>query len=332
VGILVQISALASPLPFGPTPNIYYTAGYSIIPGTSNAFVSQLNPTGGLLYTTSLAALEYPSFGVSASGIAVDASGNAYATGITDSGFPVTPGAFQTGFGGGVYGGPWDAFVAKISPADAPGIAVSPGSLNFGVETVGVTSPSQPVALLDTGSQPLDITSIVASGDFAVQTQGCLGTLGPAGSCYFNVTFTPTATGARTGTVTITDNAAGSPHQLPLTGTGGIPAVSLTPPSLTFAPQLVGTSSPAQPVRLTNSGDGPLSITSIVASEDFAQSNTSCLTLPINPGLGCIIYVTFASTAAGTPPGPSALPTTQQAAPTRFGSRAQVLSAREPSV
>ena len=45
-------------------------------------------------------------------------------------------------------------------------------------------------------------------------------TLAATGTCTINVTFTPTATGARTGTLTVSDNAAGSPQSIPLTGTG----------------------------------------------------------------------------------------------------------------
>ncbi len=117
-------------------------------------------------------------------------------------------------------------------------------------------------------------------------------------SCTLNVTFTPTATGTRTGAITITDNAAGSPHKLPLTGTGGVPVVTLTPASLTFASQAVGTTSPAQPATLKNTGSGPLSITSIAVSGDFAQTN-NCGS-KVNPGASCTLNVTFKPTATGT--------------------------------
>ncbi len=109
------------------------------------------------------------------------------------------------------------------------------------------------------------ITSIVASGDFA-QTNDCPDSVRPGGFCTLSVTFTPTAAGKRTGAVTITDDAAGSPHKILLTGTGGAPAVTLTPASLTFASQAVGTTSPAQPATLKNTGSGPLRITSIATS------------------------------------------------------------------
>ena len=257
--------------------------------GNGDAFISKLNAAGSaLLYSTYLGG-SGDDFGGS---LGVDASGNVYVTGSTGSSdFPATPGAFQITLGGSE-----DAFVAKISPADAPGLALGPGQLTF-VEAVGTTSAPQTATLLDAGSQPLSITSIVASGDFA-QTNDC-GSSVPAGtSCTITVTFTPTATGILTGAITITDNAAGSPHQLPLTGTGGIPAVSLTPASLTFGPQAVGTTSPAQPATLKNTGSGPLSITSIAAVGDFAQTNNCGRT--VQAGAACTFNVTFTPTATGT--------------------------------
>src|SRR5262249_6686896 len=83
--------------------------------GGLDAFVTKLNATGtALVYSTYLGG----SGNNQGSGIAVDASGNAYVTGSTfSSNFPVTSGAFQTAFGGG--GGPSaprdDAFVAKLN-------------------------------------------------------------------------------------------------------------------------------------------------------------------------------------------------------------------------
>jgi Beta-propeller repeat len=79
--------------------------------GSSDAFVAKLNPTGsGLVYSTYLGgggnAFEY------SSGVAVDAVGNAYVTGFTQStNFPTTAGAFQT-----AAGGDGDAFVTKLNP------------------------------------------------------------------------------------------------------------------------------------------------------------------------------------------------------------------------
>jgi phospholipase C len=67
--------------------------------------------------------------------------------------------------------------------------------------------------------------------------------------------------------------------------------VQLSPTSLTFANQTVGTFSAPQPVNLTNIGNAPLNISSISTNGDFEQTN-NC-TSPIAPGDGCIINVTF---------------------------------------
>src|SRR5208283_4936851 len=74
--------------------------------GWGPVFVDKINATGSALVYSA-----YPGASV-ASGIAVDAAGNAYITGWTGAGFPTTPGAFQTAYGGGTF----DAFVAKLNP------------------------------------------------------------------------------------------------------------------------------------------------------------------------------------------------------------------------
>ena len=156
-------------------------------------------------------------------------------------------------------------------------------------------------ALLGAGTLPLSVTSVVASGDFA-QSNTCASAVQPSVPCTITVTFKPTAMGTRSGSVTVTDNAPGSPHELVLTGTGGpTPLVSLTPASLTFAAQAVGTSSPAQPATLKNTGSGPLGITSIATVGDFAQTNNCRGT--VNPGASCTLSVTFTPTAHGTSAG-----------------------------
>jgi hypothetical protein len=85
------------------------------------------------------------------------------------------------------------------------------------------------------------------------------------------------------------------PH--PLAG-GGTPVVSISPSSLTFAPQIFGTTSASQPFTLSNVGTGTLTISSISVSGDFAQTNTCGATLAASAS--CTINVTFTPTAAGT--------------------------------
>jgi hypothetical protein len=78
----------------------------------------------------------------------------------------------------------------------------------------------------------LTITSGAASGDFA-ETNSCPASMAPAGTCTINVTFTPTATGTRTGSLTIKDNATGSPQTVTLGGAGSDFSLGVSPASNT---------------------------------------------------------------------------------------------------
>jgi Beta-propeller repeat/Abnormal spindle-like microcephaly-assoc'd, ASPM-SPD-2-Hydin len=226
-------------------------------------------------------------------GIAVDSSGNIYVGGQTfATDFPVTSAAFQDTLAGNA-----NAFVMKIGPGAAPSVSVSPVSLQFAQESLGGTSSPQTAILRNMGSSPLSISSTTISGDFA-ETDTCENSVPAASSCTFSVTFTPTAAGPRSGSILIQDNAAGSPHVISLSGNGPGPIVVLTPASLMFSAQQLGTSSTAQVVTLANSGNVALSINSIQAGGDFAQTNTCPATLAASAS--CTISVIFTPTVSGT--------------------------------
>ncbi len=180
----------------------------------------------------------------------------------------------------------------------APTASLSPTSLTFATQNVGTTSAAQTITLTNGGTAALAITSIAASGDYA-QTNTCGTSLAASANCSISVTFTPTAAGTRTGTVTVTDNAAGSPQTANLTGTGAAvgPSAALSPTSLTFASQTVGTTSAAQAITLSNGGTAALTITSIAATGDYAQTNNCGTSLAA--GANCSISVTFTPTTTG---------------------------------
>jgi len=97
-------------------------------------------------------------------------------------------------------------------------------SLTFAAQAIGTTSAAQPVTITNSGTASLFINGLAIGGadplDFN-QDGACAGlTLAPGTSCSVSVVFNPTASGTRTAAFNVTDNAAGSPQSVPLTGTG----------------------------------------------------------------------------------------------------------------
>lgn len=108
-------------------------------------------------------------------------------------------------------------------PYPAPGASLSPTSLTFSDQNIGATSAAQTVTLTNNGSLTLSIASIALGGanpgDFA-QTSTCGSSLAASASCTISVNFTPTASGTRSATLTITDNAPNGSQSVTLSGTG----------------------------------------------------------------------------------------------------------------
>jgi len=112
-----------------------------------------------------------------------------------------------SGCGGGSLGG-------------SPKVALSPTSLTFDGEEVGTPSPAQIITLRNSGTGTLSNVSIRAAGPNFAETSTCGSTLTAGANCIISVTFVPGTTGDLTGTLSVTDNAPGSPQNLLLSGTG----------------------------------------------------------------------------------------------------------------
>jgi hypothetical protein len=160
-------------------------------------------------------------------------------------------------------------FASSTSPAlqqlvQGAAVSLSPTSVNFGDQTVGIASAAQMVTLKNTGSINLTITSLQVtganSGDFKIGT--CPSSLAPNASCQISVTFTPAAAGTRNASLSVADNAAGSPQSVPLTGVGSTTpnyTLSANPASATVNP---GTAANYVITLATSNGyDGAVTIT-----------------------------------------------------------------------
>jgi hypothetical protein len=202
----------------------------------------------------------------------------------------------------------------------SPTATLLPASLNFGSINVGTLSAALSSTLTDTSATTaLAITNASITGtnasDFALAagtTCPTSGNLNPLATCIYSITFNPGATGARSATLTVTDNATGGSQTVALSGTGtsggGTTTATLVPASMSFGTVSIGTTSPSKTSVLTNTGATvSLSISSITltgtAASDYSFAQSTCP----NPGsvapLGaCNVVVTFTPSASGSRP------------------------------
>jgi len=180
----------------------------------------------------------------------------------------------------------------------SPSLVVAPANLGFQAQTLKMPSAASLVTLSNPGTTAAQISAVSVvgpnNGDF-LQTNNCPGTLNPGGGCQVNVVFQPLAGGARTASLSFVDSAAGSPQLVTLSGTGLVPAVTLSPGSLNFPLQLAGTSSAAATSTLLNAGNGGLVISSLSLSGANATefSTTQNCGAILAPGASCSVSVVF---------------------------------------
>lgn len=192
-------------------------------------------------------------------------------------------------------------FLNQTTPlGNSSPIQFAPPSLAFPPLTIGKTSIVRTITLnYVSGTGLLNVSNVSVSGDFALAKNNCPTKLAAGGSCTFSLTFTPTATGTRAGTLTVTDNQTGSPHALTLTGTGKDPAITFSPEKFGFPPQLLGSTSLSKIVKVTNTGIGDLIIASVLPSGNFATTSDTCTGATVPQGKSCKLGVSFAPSVAG---------------------------------
>ena len=200
----------------------------------------------------------------------------------------------------GTYGrGVWEVpLVTAVSPA-APAITLNPTALIFANQQVATQSATQTITVTNSGNAALTVTSVVTSGDF-VESNTCTAiAVGPMASCSVTVKFAPVATGSRSGLLTVYGNVAGGQATATLSGVGTAPAaIVLTPTSLDFGSTMVGTTSTAQNVTVSNTGGTSAAIQSVGAAGSFAISANSCGS-SLAPGTGCTVVVEFVPKQSG---------------------------------
>jgi VCBS repeat protein/ASPM-SPD-2-Hydin domain-containing protein/FG-GAP repeat protein len=173
--------------------------------------------------------------------------------------------------------------------------------LKFPSQLVGTTSASQTVTLTNTATTTLTISSITETSKQFNMTTTCGSSVAPGGNCSFTVSFQPQSKGGQSGIISIRDSASTKPQVIELTGVGTV--VTVSPSTLNFGSQKVGTKSKPQAVIVTNHGSTVLNFTSIQISDNFEFTQTNNCGTQIAAGASCKIAVTFAPFQKGTESG-----------------------------
>jgi len=300
VGAAYVVGAIGDPADFQPFL-LQSIQGYPPSdPGQTNVAL-KFGPSGALQWSTFLGTNHYTSI-PSQSKIAVDGTGAAYV--VAYSSLPPTPDSLGPRSPNPGAGRPSDSsggdFLLKIAPSlGAPVPIISPLQVSFASQNVGTSSTATGVQVGNFGDAPVS-PGVSITGDFS-ETDNCSAAVPGGQKCDINVIFTPTVTGTRTGTLTVTFNENIPSQTIPLIGNAGASAVSLSPTSLSFSAQANGSTSGAQQVMVTNSGTGPLILSSIQTTSEFAATNTCGA--PVAPASSCTIQVTFTPSASGTQTG-----------------------------
>ena len=193
--------------------------------------------------------------------------------------------------------------VVSLSGTGIQPVTAIPTSLFFGSQAIGQQSSATTVSVKNNQKTSLTIAGITTSLADYMFTSNCPispGTLLPAASCSISVFFTPVVSGARTGTLTIADDASLSPV-VSLNGTGVV-AATVSPTSLSFTSQVVGTTSVAKTVTLTNNQSSGLSIAAITSNSSDFSITSNC---PLSPNAlaaksKCTASVVFSPKATGS--------------------------------
>jgi hypothetical protein len=180
--------------------------------------------------------------------------------------------------------------------------SIFPATYDFGSEAVDYPATPELFTWTNNSSDPMAVSSVSITGsDFSVVagTDTCTNmTIAGGASCTITVGFTPSAIGARTGTLSVV--SGGFSETASLSGTG-VPGFSLSPGSLSFGSVAVGDTS-SLTATLTSNASGPQPLPVLQITTGFLVSTTGCAN-PV-PALGtCVVTVTFSPTQPGVQSG-----------------------------
>ena len=186
-------------------------------------------------------------------------------------------------------------------------ISLTGSPISFGNQLVKTTSATKAITVKNTGTSAITMDGITSTNttDYTIASNTCPAsgsTLAGGASCTISMKFNPQSTGAKRGSIVITDSDPSSPQLVGLSGTG-TSNVSLSPTSITFNTQAVTTVSAATKITLTNNTGASITLgnPAVTVTGPFVNaSSTTCTPDLIIANTGtCVINVEFKPTVVG---------------------------------
>ena len=201
---------------------------------------------------------------------------------------------------------PNSPYAISLSGTGLIPVSLSTTSLTLGSSAVGNTSATKNITITNNQNGPISLSPVAGGAnpaDFAIAASStCAATLAANSKCVYSVAFSPTAIGARTATLSLSDSPdPNSPYAISLSGTGLIP-VSVSTTRLTLGSSAVGNTSATKNIAITNNQTGPLSLDPVLSGAnagDFALSASSTCGTSLAANSKCVYSVAFSPSAIG---------------------------------
>jgi hypothetical protein len=198
------------------------------------------------------------------------------------------------------------AVTGKLFDNTVPAFGASP--VSFAGQRVG-TSATKTATIRNDGAVAMNVTGVTVAGpnaaDFSIVPGTNTCTAGPVAansSCSVDVTFSPSATGGKSASLSVASDAPGSPHGVALSGIGTASLLAASPAGVGYGTQIVGTTTAPRTVTLSNNGSAPLNVGAVsiggAAPGDYTLGLNTC-GAAVAPNASCSVDVFFTPGAVG---------------------------------
>ncbi len=204
-----------------------------------------------------------------------------------------------TGADLGSTNGTWNgqSFKLNFSGTGTPQFLIAPTTLPFGSVAVGGTAPAQTVTVTNRADRSVVMSGSGGGAGVFGGSQNCQGeTLAAGASCQMYYAFSPTATGAASGTTSGTWN--GQSFKLNFSGSG-TPQFLITPTTLAMGRVAVGKTGPAQTVTITNQADRSVVMSGSGGGAGVFGGSQNCQGGTLAAGASCQMFYAFTPSATG---------------------------------